>query len=171
MMAMQKGKRRSDRILDPSYLEGLDGLDEEHLRAMREECEEEEGVLSYERSLIHSRLSILEAEQARRADGGPSKSLIDRLPEILTGHQPAAHRGSFPKLDAPAMYETPRRRVEKLVNDDTLARLPDLPDDEVRSIVETLEATESEVSAARHSIQVVLDRLTEELGRRLAPRT
>lgn len=171
MMSMQKGKRRSDRILDPSYLDGLDGLDEERLRAMREECEEEEGVLSYERSLIHSRLSILEAEQARRADGGPSKSLIDRLPEILAGHQPATHRGSFPKLEAPAMYETPRRRVEKLVNDDTLARLPDLPDDELRAIVETLEATESEVSAARHSIQVVLDRLTEELGRRLARHT
>ena len=171
MMAMQKGKRRSDRILDPSYLNGLDGLDEERLRAMREDCEEEEGVLSYERSLIHSRLSILEAEQARRADGGPSKSLIDRLPEILAGDQPKAHRGSFPRLDPPAMYETPRRRVEKLVNDDTLARLPELPDEELRGIIATLESTESEVSAARHSIQVVLDRLTEELGRRLAPRT
>lgn len=171
MMAMQNGNRRSDRILDPSYLEGLDGLDEERLRAMREECEEEEGVLSYERSLIHSRLSILGAEQARRADGGPSGSLVDRLPEILAGHGPASHRGSFPKLEAPAMYETPRRRVEKLVNDDTLARLPELPDEELRSIIDTLEATESEVSAARHSIQVVLDRLIEELGRRLAPRT
>jgi hypothetical protein len=171
MMPMQKGKRRSDRILDPSYLNGLDGLDEEGLRAMREECEEEEGVLSYERSLIHSRLSILEAEQARRADGGPSKSLIDRLPEILAGPQTKTHRGSFPKLDPPAMYETPRRRVEKLVNDDTLARLPELPDEELRGIIETLETTEREVSASRHSIQVVLDRLIEELGRRLAPRT
>ena len=112
MMAMQKGKRRSDRILDPSYLEGLAGLDEEHVRAMREECEEEEGVLSYERSLIHARLSILQAEQTRRVEGGPAKSLIDRLPEILSGDRPVTHRGSFPKLDAPALYETPRRRVE-----------------------------------------------------------
>lgn len=171
MLAMPKGKRRSDRILDPSYLEGLSGFDEENLRAMREECEEEEGVLSYERSLIHGRLSILQAEQARRADGGPPKSLIDRLPEILSGDRPMTHRGSFPKLDAPALYETPRRHVEKLVADDTLARLPDMPDGDVREIVETLEAAEREVSAARHSIQVVLDRLIEELGRRLAPRT
>ena len=171
MMTMQNGKRRLDRILDPSYLEGFDGLDDERLRTMREECEEEEGVLSYERSLIHSRLSILAAEQARRADGGPPRSLVDRLPEILTGHQPATHRGAFPNLEAPALYETPRRRVEKLVNDDTLARLPDLPDEELRTIIETLEATEREVSAARQSIQAVLDRLIEELGRRLAPRT
>jgi hypothetical protein len=168
---MPNGNRRSDRIVDPSYLEGIDGLDEERLRAMRDECEEEEGVLSYERSLIHGRLSILEAELARRADGGPAKSLIDRLPEILTGDKPMTHRGSFPKLDPPAMYESPRRRVEKLVADDTLARLPDMSDAEVNEIVQTLESAEREVSESRRAIQSVLDRLIEELGRRLAPRT
>lgn len=168
---MKKGKRRIDRILDPSYLEGIDGLDEEPLRAMREESEEEEGVLSYERSLIHGRLSILQAELERRVDGGTAKSLIDRLPEILSGDRPMAHRGSFPKLDAPAMYEKPRRRVEKLVTDDTLARLPDVPDADVRAIVETLEAAEREVSESRRAIQAVLDRLTVELGRRLTQRT
>jgi len=171
MKPMPKGKRRSDRILDPSYLEGLDALDEDRLRAMREECEEEENVVSYERSLIHSRLSILNAEIARRANGGPAQSLIDRLPEILAGGKPSTHRGAFPKLDAPAIYETPRRRVEKLVNDDTLARLPELSDDEVHEIVATLEATEREVSESRRAIQAVLDRLIEELGRRLAPHT
>lgn len=168
---MPKGNRRSDRIVDPSYLEGVDGLDEERLREMREECEQEEGVLSYERSLIHARLSILEAERARRADGGSPRSLIDRLPEILTGDKPMTHRGSFPKLDPPAMYETPRRRVEKLVADDTLARLPEMSDAEVSEIVRTLESAEREVSESRRAIQAVLDRLIEELGRRLAPRT
>lgn len=168
---MTKGKRRSDRILDPSYLEGIDGLDEDRLRTMRVECEEEESVLSYERSLIHSRLNILQAELERRANGGPAKSLIDRLPEILAGDKPSRHRGSFPKLDAPAMYETPRRRIEKLVTDDTLARLPDLPDAEIHAMVATLEGIESEVSESRRSIQDVLDRVIEELGRRLAPHT
>ncbi|MGH2726465.1 MAG: aerial mycelium formation protein [Actinomycetota bacterium] len=168
---MPRGKRRSDRMLDPSYLGGLDALDEGRLRAMREECEEEENVVSYERSLIHSRLSILNAEIGRRANGGPARSLVDRLPEILSSGKPATHRGAFPKLDPPAMYETPRRRVEKLVNDDTLARLPELSDAEVHAIVVTLEETEREVSEARRAIQAVLDRLTEELGRRLAPHT
>src|SRR5688572_15159960 len=130
--------RRIDRITDPSYLKSVDGLDEDRLRAMREECEEEEGVLSYERSLIHGRLSILQAELSRRKTGGPAESLIDRLPAILSGDRPMTHRGSFPKLEAPAIYETPRRRVEKLVADDTLARLPDMPDADVRAIVETL---------------------------------
>ena len=171
MKVMPGGNRRSDRILDPSYLDGIDRLDEERLRAMREECEEEESVLSYERSLIHGRLSILRAEQERRANGGPPQSLIDRLPEILTGTQRPTHRGSFPKLDPPPLYETPRRRVEKLVTDDTLARLPELSDAEVQAISETLETTEREVSQARRSIQDVLDRLIEELGRRLAPRS
>ncbi len=168
---MPKGNRRSDRILDHSYLEGIDALDEHRLRAMRGECEEEESVVSYERSLIHGRLSILTAELHRRANGGPAQSLIDRLPEILSGGKPATHRGAFPKLDPPAMYETPRRRVEKLVNDDTLARLPELSDAEVHTIVRTLEETERDVSETRRAILAVLDRLIEELGRRLAPRT
>lgn len=171
MMAMPKGNRRSDRILDPSYLEGLDALDEDRLRAMREECEEEESVLSYERKLLFARLDILEAELSRRASGEPPRSLIDRLPEILSSDAPPTHRGSFPNLEAPTVFDPPRRRIEKLVTDDTLARLPDLPEDEIRAILATLEGIEREVSESRHSIQAVLDRLTEELGRRLAPRT
>lgn len=168
---MTRGNRRSDRILDPSYLDGIGGLDDDRVRAMREECEEEESVLSYERRLLHARLDILRAELERRATGGSAKSLIDRLPEILTGGETPTHRGSFPKLDAPPVFEPPRRRIEKLVTDDTLLRLPELPEAEVRAILATLEGIEGEVSESRRSIMNVLDRLTEELGRRLAPRT
>jgi hypothetical protein len=168
---MAKGNRRSDRILDPSYLEGLEALDEDRLRALRDECEEEESVLSYERRLLHARLDIIRAEIARRASGGSAKSLIDRLPEILTAGEQPTHRGSFPKLDAPPVFDPPRRRIEKLVNDDTLARLPDLSDERVATILADLESVEGEISESRRAVQAVLDRLSEELGRRLAPRT
>lgn len=168
---MAKGNRRSDRILEPSYLEGLEGLDEERLRALRDECEEEESVLSYERRLLHARLDIIRAEIARREAGESPKSLIDRLPEILTAGEQPTHRGSFPKLDPPPVFDPPRRRIEKLVTDDTLARLPDLSDEEIASILGDLEGIEGEVSESRRAVQAVLDRLIEELGRRLAPRT
>lgn len=168
---MAKGNRRSDRILEPSYLEGIEQMDEETLRARKDECEEEESVLSYERRLVHARLDILRAEVERRASGESPRSLIDRLPEILTSGEQQTHRGSFPKLDAPPVFDPPRRRIEKLVTDDTLARLSDLPDEEVQTILANLEAIESEVSESRKAILSVLDRLIEELGRRLAPRT
>ena len=171
MKPMAQGKRRSDRILDPSYLEGIEQLDEEHLRALRDEAEQEENVLSYERRLLHARLDIIRAEIKRREAGDPPKSLIDRLPEILTGGEQQTHRGSFPNLDPPEIFDPPRRRIEKLVTDDTLVRLPDLSDEEVRTILADLEGIEGEISESRRAIQDVLDRLIEELGRRLAPRT
>ncbi|HJR18079.1 MAG TPA: aerial mycelium formation protein [Actinomycetota bacterium] len=168
---MAKGNRRSDRILDPSYLDGVENLDEEHVRTLREECEQEENVLSYERRLLHARLDIIRAEIERRASGGSPKSLIDRLPEILTGGEQPTHRGSFPKFDPPDVFDPPRRRIEKLVTDDTLARLPDLSDEEIQTILADLEGIEGEISESRRAVLTVLDRLTEELGRRLAPRT
>ena len=165
------GNRRIDRITEPSYLEGLVDVDDDRLRAMRDECEEEEAVLSYERRLIHGRLAIITAELERRANGASGRSLIDRLPAILSGDEAPTHRGSFPKLTPPPVFENPRRRVEKLVADDTLARLPELSDDELHRIRQDLEEAEGEVSRNRRSVLDVIDRLVEEVGRRVSQRT
>jgi hypothetical protein len=160
--------RRIDRILDPAYLEGLADAPLERLRAMRDECSEEEAVLSYERRLLHARLDMLAAEAARRADGGSPRAILDRLPSILAGEGPPGHRGAFPRLAPPPLFDPPRRRVERLVSDDTLARLPDLSDEELHRVRRTLEEAEREVSAARRAVQRVLDRVAEELARRVA---
>jgi hypothetical protein len=161
------GNRRIDRILDPSFLDGLEDAELETVREKRDETAEEEAVLSYERSLIHSRLKLLKAEQERRASGGPAKSIIDRLPEILAD-QNIQHRGSFPSLEVPELSDPPRRRVEKLVTDDTLARLPELDDGEIAGTINALDAAEHEVSEHRKAVHVVLDRIITEIGRRKA---
>lgn len=161
------GNRRIDRILDPGFLEGLEEAPLETVRDKRDETSEEEAVLSYERSLIHSRLRLLKAEQERRSSGGPPSSIIDRLPEILADSN-VQHRGSFPNLEAPPISDQPRRRVEKLVTDDTLARLPDLEDEEISATVTALEAAEREVSESRKGVHRVLDRIITEIGRRKA---
>jgi len=168
-VAMPTGNRRIDRILDPSFVVGLEGRDVDDIRRMRDECEEEETVLSYERRMIHARLDIIAAELERRASGAPASSLIERLPQILApSGGTRTDRGAFPKLAPPPAYDPPRRRVEKLVSDDTLARLPDLDEAEIRRIVTLLEETEREVSESRRAVQAVLDRLAEELGGRYA---
>ena len=161
------GNRRIDRVLDPSFIEGLEDAALETLREKRDETAEEEAILSYERSLIHSRLRLLKAEQERRASGGPTSSIIDRLPEILAD-QNVQHRGAFPSLEAPELSDQPRRRVEKLVTDDTLARLPDLDESEITATMNALDAAEREVSESRKAVHVVLDRIITEIGRRKA---
>lgn len=160
------GNRRIDRILEPSYLEGLGGLAIEELRAKREECEEEEWSLSFIRRMLHARLDILEAERKRRSSGEPPHSLIERLPEILADED-RTHRGAFPKLDAPPMVENPRRRVEKLITNDTLLRLPELSDDEITSVIVALQDAEGEVSESRRAVLAVLNPIIDELTRRL----
>jgi hypothetical protein len=167
-VAMAKGgKRRIDRILDDSYLAGLGDASDGRLQELRDECEEEESVLSYERSLLLARLDIVRAELQRRSGGSATASLIDRLPEILSGEGPRTHRGAFPKLLPPPVVDQPRRRVEKLVSNDTLARLPDLSEDEISTVVRELEDAERDLSDSRRQIHGVLDRLTDELGHRL----
>jgi len=161
------GKRRIDRILDPSFLDGLSDASLEILRTKRDDCDEEESVVSYERQLIDGRLRILKAEHDRRASGGSPKSLIDRLPEILSS-EVVTHRGSFPKLEAPPIYDNPRRRVEKLVTNDTLARLTELSEAEIATAVKALEEAEREVSKTRRAVHAVLNQLIEEIGRRKA---
>jgi hypothetical protein len=161
------GKRRIDRILDPTYIEGLGDLSTEKLRAKREECEEEEFVFSYERRLLHARLDLLEAERKRRAAGDPPRSLIERLPEILADEGTPTHRGAFPNLEAPPLFENPRRRVEKLITNDMLTRLTELPDDEITAVKATLTDAERDVSDSRRAVQAVIDRIVEELARRL----
>ena len=161
------GNRRIDRVLDPSFVQGIDRSPLAALREKRDECAEEEAVLSYERSLIHTRLRLLDAEAERRRSGGDARSIIDNLAQILADEN-VTHRGSFPSLEAPTLPDNPRRRVEKLVNDDTLARLPDLSDAEIADATATLKAAELEVSEQRRSVHAVLDRLIEEIGRRKA---
>ena len=160
------GTRRIDRVLEPSYLEGLSELTIEELRAKREECEEEEWSLSFIRRMLHARLDILEDEQKQRATGGERRSIVERLPEILADED-RSHRGSFPRLDAPPMVDNPKRHVEQLITNDTLLRMSELSDDEIADVIATLRAAEGDVSESRRAVQAVLDPIVEELARRL----
>ncbi|MFP5299343.1 MAG: hypothetical protein ACLGHL_10190, partial [Actinomycetota bacterium] len=51
-------RRLVERIMDPSYLDGLAERSMEELRSMREECREGENELSFERRLCQARIDI-----------------------------------------------------------------------------------------------------------------
>lgn len=158
------GKRKIDRILAADYLDGLESRPMPDVRVMRADAEEEEASLSYERRLLQGRIDILEAELGRRSGvGGPS--LIELLPKILADDAPSS-RGAYPRRDPTPPTERPKRRVEKLIGDDTLTNLAGLSDDEIRTVVATLRDAEKDVSESRHKVQQVLDRIQAEIARR-----
>jgi hypothetical protein len=161
------GHRRIDRVLDPRFAADVGGLDLSELRARREEAEAEEADISYLRRLLQGRLDILRAELVRRSQGGTHDvaGLLAGLPSILTDEAPGTF-SAIPRVLVPSRVDQHRRRVERLVSDETVARLPELDVDELTRAVEVLAREEESVSAHRRAVQRVVDVLRSELARR-----
>jgi hypothetical protein len=168
---MPGGQRRIDRVLDPEFIAEAGSLDLAELRARRDEAEAEEADISYLRRLLQGRLDILRAELVRRSQGGERDvaGLRAALPSILSNDElvgdMAGRHNALPRIQAPSSADV-RRRVERLVSDETLARLPDLDVDELTEVVGTLSREEEAVSAGRRAVQRVVDVLRAELARR-----
>jgi hypothetical protein len=167
---MNERKRRLvERVAESSYIEDLGDRSLEELRTMREECREGENELSFERRLCQARIDIMSAELERRSEGG-SEDLLERLPEILATENRAAGETPLPErapdFSVPRNADVPRRRVEEIVGEQTLARLGRLGVEEIRSIIATVAEHESAVSARRREVQEVMDSIQAEIVRR-----
>ncbi|HEX2294646.1 MAG TPA: aerial mycelium formation protein [Actinomycetota bacterium] len=167
---MTEPKRRLvERILDPGYLEGLSDKLLEDLRSMRDECKEAETEISFERRLAQARIDILSAELDRRAGGGDD-DLMSKLPQILAtegrseGGLPLPSRA--PDFSIPRNADIPRRRIEEIVGEQTLSRLPSLPSEELRGILGSLGDHEKALSTRRKVVQEVMDTVQAEIVRR-----
>ncbi|HWB70706.1 MAG TPA: hypothetical protein VG452_00685 [Egibacteraceae bacterium] len=157
-------RRRIDRIIAADYLDGLGQRSAAELRAMRDECRQEESRLSYNRRLLHGTLDIVRAELARRAGAEQAPGgLLEQLTSILADEPPAAPRAV---RDAP-LYDPERadgrRREDAHLADALLVRLPDLDDAEVAALAERLSGEERTISGERRTVLAHLDRLQEEL--------
>src|ERR687895_1097753 len=159
---MAEVKRRLlDRISDPSYLGELPKRPVSELHEMRNECSEAENEVSFERRLCHARIDILTAELDRRT-GKHEGDLLSRLPEILGKDVSTDPEGPLPSrapdFSIPRNTDVPRRRVEEIVGEGTLSRLPQLQTEEIRSIVGSLAEHEQRVSQRRREVHDVMDR-------------
>lgn len=168
---MNEVKRRLvDRIIDPSYLEGLHDHSIDELRMMRDECAEGETEVSFERRLCQARIDILSAELDQRSGNGGGGDLISRLPQILaeerSGGAERALPNRAPDLSIPRNTDIPRRRVEEIVGEQTLARLAQVPTEEIRKIIESLAEHERNLSDKRRRVHEVVDKLQNEIVRR-----
>ncbi len=166
-MAVEGGSRRIDRILRPEYVEGLEDLSLDELRARRDECLDEREYLSLLRRLVQGRAEILKAEIERRGGGGQEGSLVERLSKILSAEGQTSSRGEAVKVGVPEeeMLQA-RRRVERLVADAGISDPTVLDDDQLSAAVDILEAEEREVSRNRSAAIEVLNQLQDELKRR-----
>jgi hypothetical protein len=167
---MSEVKRRlHDRISDPSYLEGLTTRAVTELHEMRNECGEAENEVSFERRLCHARIDILTAELDRRS-GKEEGDLLSRLPEILASDVSTQSDSPLPPrardFSIPRNTDVPRRRVEEIVGEQTLARLSQVPTGEIKGIIESLAAHEKTLSERRRRIHDLLDEIQAEIVRR-----
>lgn len=160
------GRRRIDRVLAPDYIQNLDQLDLEEVRARRDDSAQEETDLSYVRRLLHGRIDIVRAEQKRRLEGG-SASVVEQLATILADNAvgPAAGRGRYQTVE-PSRAEAHRRHVEALVSDADLSDVTSLPDERLSLALRTYREEEASVSQRRREVQQVMDVLNAEIGAR-----
>lgn len=171
---MPGGQRRIDRVLDPSFIEGLDALPLEEIRVRRAEADQEEVDLSFARRLLQGRLDLLRDERAcRDRDGaGPRAPRTDAelaaaLGRVLGDQGVRSTRGLGRHLTAePTRLGEHRREAERAVADLEASDLPNLDDAQLDEKIARLGALEQRVSASRRGVQQVADRLGAEIARR-----
>lgn len=164
---MAEQRRLVERLVDPSFLEGLSDRSLTELRTARDECREGETELSFERRLCQARIDILSAEIEQRR-GGETGTLVDRLPQILGTDRPrpGGPPARAPDVSIPRNADVQRRRVEEIVGEQALARLSEVPEEELKSIIVSLAEHETAVSQRRKRVQEVMDQIQEEIVRR-----
>lgn len=167
--ALDQNRRRIDVIAEESFADDLENVALGDLRDRRKLCDTVDTELSYYRRLLHGRMDLL-AFETRRRSGEETRSLIEALPEILADTGGGNNPGELPAkplaIEAPEMPMTGRRDIDRVLEDDFLAHLPTLSDEEVESIQAMLSETESEISAQRRMVYDAYEKIQSELSRR-----
>lgn len=164
------GPERLERILSDDYLAGLEERSTSEIRAMRDECEEEENGVSYARRILQGKLDIVRAEALRRRDEGEGgeglHQLMDALPEIL-GDRPSTRRPASRAVRflVPPSVQHHAERAEAL-GERTLSALGEHSEEELAELVERLDEEERRLSALRKQLFDRIDALQDELTRR-----
>ncbi len=115
---------------------------------------------------MHGRLDLLGFELRRRS-GEETRSLIEALPEILSGDDDTPREAIPKSLPIELPYDGERGRgIDQVLDDDFLTHLPSVDDEELRRIEADLIATERTVSTQRKAVYDALDAILEELTRR-----
>lgn len=167
--ALDQNRRRIDVIADDGFADNLEDVALGELRDRRRLCDNVDTELSYYRRLLHGRMDLLSFE-VRRRSGEETRSLIEALPEILAegggGEGPDELPAKSLPIEAPDVPTTGRRDLDRVLEDDFLAHLPTINDEEIEGIQEMLAEAESEISAQRRMVYDAYEQIQSELSRR-----
>lgn len=161
----QQGRRRIDRVAAPDFLDEIGELPTSAIRTMRDECDQEERRLSYERRMLQGRIDIVRAERDRRRSGGGA--LIDSMSTILADQTPSRRADS--QARSAAMY-TPESAPSRRSDDSTdvvLGQLPELGDQRLEELLDQLVRDERAISDLRRRVMDHFDRLQTEVAGRV----
>jgi hypothetical protein len=160
-------RRTLDRVLEPAYLQDLESISTEELRARRAECEELETEVSYARRLLQGKLDILRHGIKLRRNGSESRiaALVERLPAILA-ERSTTGVGRLSRVFMPRNAARLRRNAERLASEESLARIEELSHAELETMLDRLARAERETSQQRRRIHAVVDEISAELVRR-----
>ena len=163
---MARGRRRIDRVLAPGYLDGMEALPLEEVRALRQDAEQEETDLSYLRRLLQGRIDILRAELDHRSGSSAGPRVVDQLAEILAD-QPSLRPALGRHLSVePSRVGEYRRSMERMIADVDLSDVTARSEAEIRSTMESLTGCEHSVSQNRRAVQRIADACRQEVARR-----
>lgn len=159
-----------DVLLSSDFVEGIDEAPISEVRAKRDACQRAEVALSYVRRVLQGKLDLIEAEKARRADGGATDAatLIERLPEILAG-PPAQGTAPHPPIAimpgvAAGMSEAFDVELSAIEGGKDLSGNVGLLDDgQLEEVAGRIRATEAQVSARRRGLHERIDQLQAQI--------
>ncbi len=162
-----KPRRGLDRILEPAYLQDLESISTEELRARRAECDELETEVSYARRLLQGKLDILRHGMKLRRSGNESRiaALVEKLPAILA-ERSTTGIGRLPRIFMPRNATSLRRDAERLASEESLAWIEELSVEELEMMLDRLGEAERETSQQRRRVHAVVDGISAELVRR-----
>ncbi len=159
----------ADDVLRPDYLEGIETMSLDDVRARRSACLELETSLSYVRRLIHGRLDILANERSRRDGGtvGDLHALVEDLPAILAEKGRAGGPGRLVQALGPTDAVEPLvARLDAISPPGIVSDPTNATDEDLANQVELLVTYEREMSDQRHALHATIDALQAEITRR-----
>lgn len=142
----------------------LGALRLDELRALRRSSQQEEADLSYVRRLLHGRIDILRAEQARRT--APESPVVDRLSEILADEPPQVRSSARHVTLGTLHSEEYRQLAEDMLSEVELSDLEARTDAELHGAMGRLARYEQQVSRRRQQLQRTADDCSAEIARR-----
>jgi hypothetical protein len=162
--------RNLDRVLNPSFLDGLESWVMTDVRAARSDVQILEDAASFLRRLIQARLDIIGNELAVRAGmASDDRTLVESLTAILADHsqRPSLASGRLINTEPGDLQTTwAGHRADVAMRNRDIAEVGQFSTEELRSLTDSLSDLEHEVSAERRSLHDLLDRLQGDVVRR-----